>query len=58
MPVVMTNLVDSDELQALVVRAKGGDREALEKIVVALQDDVYRLALRMTEVDPNFWTRR
>ena len=42
------DLVDSDELRAWVDRARGGDRQALEKIVIALQDDVYRLALRMT----------
>ncbi|HEU5257244.1 MAG TPA: RNA polymerase sigma factor [Vicinamibacterales bacterium] len=35
-------------LAALVERARGGDAEAVNALVVALQDDIYRLALRMT----------
>jgi RNA polymerase sigma factor (sigma-70 family) len=39
---------DAGELAAVVARAKEGDREALEQLVRALQDDLFRLALRMT----------
>jgi RNA polymerase sigma factor (sigma-70 family) len=42
------NLADDEGLGAAVARAKQGDRQALEHVVRALQDDVYRLALRMT----------
>lgn len=34
-------------LEALVERARGGDGAALEELVAAIQDRVYRLALRM-----------
>ena len=37
----------SGPLEALVARATGGDRRAVEAIVAALQDDLYRLAFRM-----------
>lgn len=36
-----------DELTALVTAASGGESAALEQLVRAVQDDVYRLALRM-----------
>ncbi len=42
------SLVDSDDLRTAVARAKAGDRQALEELVRAIQDDIYRLALRMT----------
>jgi RNA polymerase sigma factor (sigma-70 family) len=35
------------DLEALAARARNGDRDALESLVVALKDDVYGLALRM-----------
>ena len=35
-----------DSLDELVGRARGGDPEALEDLVAAIQDDVFRLALR------------
>jgi RNA polymerase sigma factor (sigma-70 family) len=41
-------LDDQGSLAESVDRAKSGDREALEHVVRAVQDDVYRLALRMT----------
>lgn len=41
-------LNDDPALRAAVDRAKAGDRPALEAVVAALQDDVFRLALRMT----------
>jgi RNA polymerase sigma factor (sigma-70 family) len=37
----------SDELQALVERTKQGDRRAAEALLGAVQDDLFRLALRM-----------
>ncbi len=37
----------SAAIEALVVRTKAGDRAAAEALVAAIQDDVYRLALRM-----------
>ena len=37
-----------DRLGDLVERARGGDRGALEGLLVSVQDDVHRLALRMT----------
>ena len=37
----------SAAIEALVVRTKAGDRAAAEAPVAAIQDDVYRLALRM-----------
>ena len=39
---------DAVALDALVARARAGESEALEALVRALQDDVFRLALRMT----------
>lgn len=39
---------DAGELAAVVARAREGDGEALERLVRALQDDLFRLALRMT----------
>ncbi len=46
----MTRLVVTDQgaLAEAVARANAGDRMALEQVVAAVQDDVYRLALRMT----------
>jgi RNA polymerase sigma factor (sigma-70 family) len=46
--VTAPRLEDDHELSAAVARAKEGDRQALEQIARALQDDIYRLALRMT----------
>jgi RNA polymerase sigma factor (sigma-70 family) len=46
--VTAPRLEDDDGLRNAVARAKDGDREALEQIARALQDDIYRLALRMT----------
>jgi RNA polymerase sigma factor (sigma-70 family) len=40
--------LDEAELSAAVERARGGDQRALEQVVRAVQDDVFRLALRMT----------
>jgi RNA polymerase sigma factor (sigma-70 family) len=40
--------VTDDGLDDLVARARGGDRGALEGLLVAVQDDVHRLALRTT----------
>lgn len=37
-----------DELAGLVEKSRGGDRDALNRLVASLVDDVYRLALRMT----------
>lgn len=37
----------AEELEALVARAREGDRDALELVVVAIQDKVFGLALRM-----------
>jgi RNA polymerase sigma factor (sigma-70 family) len=37
----------SEPIEALVERAKLGDRAGVEALVLAIQDDVYRLALRM-----------
>jgi RNA polymerase sigma factor (sigma-70 family) len=37
----------SDELEALVERTKQGDRRAAEALLGAVQDDLFRLALRM-----------
>src|SRR5262245_39241635 len=34
-------------LEALAERAKDGDREALESLLFEIQDDIYRLAMRM-----------
>jgi len=39
--------VADEELRMLVRQATAGDSNALEQVVVALRDDVYRLALRM-----------
>jgi RNA polymerase sigma factor (sigma-70 family) len=39
--------VADDPLRALAFAAGDGDTEALEQLVAAVQDDVYRLALRM-----------
>jgi RNA polymerase sigma factor (sigma-70 family) len=36
------------DLAAVVGQAQAGDRDALEQVVAAVQDDVHRLALRMT----------
>jgi RNA polymerase sigma factor (sigma-70 family) len=37
-----------DELRALVARAKGGERKALDLLLARLADGLYRLGLRMT----------
>jgi RNA polymerase sigma factor (sigma-70 family) len=39
--------VDDGELRQLVARAAEGDSAALERVLVSVRDDVYRLALRM-----------
>jgi RNA polymerase sigma factor (sigma-70 family) len=39
---------DAGALAAVVARAREGDGEALDRLVRALQDDLFRLALRMT----------
>jgi RNA polymerase sigma factor (sigma-70 family) len=39
---------DAVDLVDLVRRARDGDRSALERLLVTVQDDVHRLALRMT----------
>ncbi len=39
---------DERALGDAVARANAGDAHALEQVVSAIQDDVYRLALRMT----------
>ena len=39
--------VDADELSELAFAAAHGDSEAVERLVAAVADDVYRLALRM-----------
>jgi RNA polymerase sigma factor (sigma-70 family) len=46
----VTHAVSEDEsaLAEVVARAKEGDRLALERVVRAIQDDVFRLSLRMT----------
>lgn len=41
-------LADDSMLADAVARARAGDREALEQVVMAVQHDVFRLALRMT----------
>lgn len=38
----------AEPLAAIVEAARGGDRHALERVVLAVQDDVFGLALRMT----------
>jgi RNA polymerase sigma factor (sigma-70 family) len=45
---VTATITDEHELADAVARAKAGDAHALERVVAAIQDDVYRLALRMT----------
>jgi RNA polymerase sigma factor (sigma-70 family) len=44
----MTRQGDRDDLADLARRARDGDRAALERLLVAVQDNVHRLALRMT----------
>jgi RNA polymerase sigma factor (sigma-70 family) len=44
----VSSVTRDDSLGQAVERAKDGDRAALEEVVRAVQDDVYRLALRMT----------
>lgn len=36
-----------NELAELAERAKTGDRDALERLLLAVRDDIYNLALRM-----------
>ncbi|MGH3072361.1 MAG: RNA polymerase sigma factor [Gaiellaceae bacterium] len=38
---------DAEPLEQLVVRARDGDRRALERLLAAVEDDVYGLAMRM-----------
>jgi RNA polymerase sigma factor (sigma-70 family) len=38
----------TDSLESLALHARGGDRQAAESLLLAVQDDVHRLALRMT----------
>ena len=40
-------MADADPLAAVVERAVGGDADALEDVCGALQDPIYRLAMRM-----------
>jgi RNA polymerase sigma factor (sigma-70 family) len=47
-PAVIESNIDPDNLAAAVDAARAGDRLALERVVRAVQDDVFRLALRMT----------
>jgi RNA polymerase sigma factor (sigma-70 family) len=44
----VTDQTQEVDLHAVVERARGGDQRALEQVVRAVQDDVFRLALRMT----------
>jgi RNA polymerase sigma factor (sigma-70 family) len=46
--VTLASIADDGALTDAVARAKAGDAYALEQVVAAIQDDVYRLALRMT----------
>ncbi len=39
--------LDPDALRTLALAAGAGDRDALDQVVSAVQDDIYRLALRM-----------
>jgi RNA polymerase sigma factor (sigma-70 family) len=43
-----TSVPDAAVLAAAVERARGGDADAVETVVRALQHDIFRLALRMT----------
>lgn len=43
-----TSLEESDSLASVVRRARAGDAAALEQLVLAVHDRVYRLSLRMT----------
>ena len=47
-PVNKMTGADERALADAVARANAGDAQALEQVVAAIQDDVYRLALRMT----------
>jgi RNA polymerase sigma factor (sigma-70 family) len=42
------SVLDADALAAAVARARDGDADAVDTVVRALQQDVFRLALRMT----------
>lgn len=44
----MSSPEEATSLAEAVTRAKSGERDALEHLVTALQDDVFRLSLRMT----------
>lgn len=44
----VTSTPGADDLAGLAERARQGDAGALEQLLAELQDDVYRLALRMT----------
>jgi RNA polymerase sigma factor (sigma-70 family) len=48
MPAVKNPRLTAEELQGAVERARSGDEQALETVIRAVQDDVFRLALRMT----------
>lgn len=50
---VTTTLDESDSLASIVRRAQAGDAAALEQVVLATHDRVYRLALRMTARPPD-----
>jgi RNA polymerase sigma factor (sigma-70 family) len=45
--VISPDVNDEGALAQSVIRARAGDRGALEQVVAAVRDDVYRLALRM-----------
>jgi RNA polymerase sigma factor (sigma-70 family) len=44
----MTSPQKDDGLRAAVEAARSGDRQALDRVLCAIQDDVFRLSLRMT----------
>lgn len=46
MPTEKTAVPSDQDLEGAVSRARGGDREALESVVRAVQQDIYRMALR------------
>ena len=49
----VTYLDEPDSLDSLVRRAQAGDAAALEQVVLAVRDRVYRLSLRMTARPPD-----
>ena len=49
----VTNLDEPESLASIVRRAQAGDAAALEQVVLAVRDRVYRLSLRMTARPPD-----